>query len=108
MNFYLGFRFPLDDREVFEECKNWCNSSTNYYIDEVGGMYEVLPQAEVPVKEALVQEKALLLDWLRKHDYVGTKIATGRASQEEYADVISEMTKKANRVDEINSELETL
>ena len=29
--------------------------------------------------------------WMRQHDYIGVKIATGRATIEEYADVIAEM-----------------
>ena len=43
--------------------------------------------------------------WMRQHDYVGVKIATGRATIEEYADVIAEMGEKANRINEIRKEL---
>lgn len=43
--------------------------------------------------------------WMRQHDYVGVKIATGRATIEEYADVIAEMKEKANRINEIRKEL---
>lgn len=39
--------------------------------------------------------------WLRNHDYIGTKIATGRATIEEYADVIAEMDEKARRLSEL-------
>ena len=43
--------------------------------------------------------------WMRQHDYVGVKIATGRATIEEYADVIAEMGENANRINEIRKEL---
>ena len=53
----------------------------------------------------LLYEKSELEQWLRNHDYVGTKIATKRATVEEYADIISLMNEKANRINEINEEL---
>ena len=46
--------------------------------------------------------------WLSAHDYIGVKIATGRATVEEYATEIAEMTEKANRINEINSILENI
>lgn len=59
-------------------------------------------------RQALVEEKAQLETWLKEHDYIGTKIATGRATIEEYATEIEEMTAKANRINEINKEIEKL
>ena len=56
-------------------------------------------------KDKLLQEKAELESWLSSHDYIGTKIATGRATIEEYASEIAEMTEKANRINEIDAEL---
>lgn len=53
-------------------------------------------------REKLIKEKFELEIWLSQHDYIGIKIATGRASISEYADVIAEMTVKANRLNEIN------
>ena len=41
--------------------------------------------------------------WLRAHDYIGTKIATGRATAEEYANVIAQMTEYAARVEELRT-----
>ena len=41
--------------------------------------------------------------WLKGHDYIGTKIATKRASIEEYADEIAMMTAKAERINEIDA-----
>ncbi|MGP1419699.1 MAG: hypothetical protein ACTTJZ_07850 [Sphaerochaetaceae bacterium] len=43
--------------------------------------------------------------WLQEHDYIGIKIATGRATVEEYADVIAEMSAKADRINEIDGML---
>ena len=59
-------------------------------------------------KSKLIAEKANLEAWLRNHDYIGVKIATGRATVEEYATEISEMTEKANRINEIDSILKNL
>lgn len=60
------------------------------------------PTEEELRNQSLLTEKSSLEQWLRNHDYVGVKIATGRATVEEYADVIAEMTVKANRINEIN------
>lgn len=59
-------------------------------------------------KDNLLKEKAELETWLSSHDYIGTKIATGRATIEEYATEIEEMTAKANRINEIDAILESL
>ena len=40
--------------------------------------------------------------WLLDHDYIGIKIATGRATIDEYADEIAEMKIKADRINELN------
>ena len=66
------------------------------------------PTEEELRKQALQTEKAELETWLSAHDYIGVKIATGRATIEEYATEIEEMTKKAERINEINSILERL
>lgn len=64
------------------------------------------PTEEDLRKQALLLEKAELETWLRNHDYIGTKIATGRATIEEYADEITLMTEKANRINDIDKMLE--
>lgn len=66
------------------------------------------PTEEELKRQALVEEKAQLETWLKEHDYIGTKIATGRASIEEYETEISEMTEKAERINEIDKLLESL
>lgn len=59
-------------------------------------------------KHNLLNEKVELEIWLKEHDYIGTKIATGRATVEEYATEIEEMTEKAERINEIDRMLESL
>ena len=63
------------------------------------------PTEEELRKQNLLNEKAELEAWLKAHDYIGVKIATGRATVEEYATEISEMTDKANRINEIDAML---
>ena len=45
---------------------------------------------------------------LREHDYVSAKIADGRASAEEYADVITQKTKLAEEVAAARGEMRRL
>ena len=59
-------------------------------------------------KDKLLQEKEGLEVWLKAHDYIGIQIATGRATVEEYATEIEEMTEKAERINEIDRLLESL
>ena len=61
------------------------------------------PTEEELRRQALQTEKAELEAWLKDHDYIGTKIATKRASIEEYADEIALMTAKAERINEIDA-----
>ena len=46
--------------------------------------------------------------WLRDRDYIGTKITTGRATVEEYASEIAEMSEKVKRINEIDRELSSI
>lgn len=61
------------------------------------------PTEEELRKQALQSEKAELEAWLKGHDYIGVKIATGRATIEEYADEIALMMEKAERINEIDA-----
>lgn len=63
------------------------------------------PTEEELRRQALAGEKAQLESWLKAHDYIGTKIATGRATVEEYAPEIALMTEKANRINDIDKML---
>lgn len=68
-----------------------------------------IPYTESELKKrAIDSELATLRSWLTEHDYVGVKIATGRATINEYADIIAEMTAKADRINELEAELASL
>ena len=66
------------------------------------------PTEEDLRRQALLSEKSDLESWLKAHDYIGTKIATGRATVEEYASEIAEMSEKASRINEIDRELSSI
>ena len=61
------------------------------------------PTEEELRRQALQTEKAELEAWLKAHDYIGVKIATGRATIDDYADEIALMTEKAERINEIDA-----
>ena len=63
------------------------------------------PTEEELRRQALQTEKAELEAWLSAHDYIGVKIATGRATIDDYADEIALMTEKAERINEIDAML---
>lgn len=63
------------------------------------------PTEEELRRQVLQTEKAELEAWLKAHDYIGVKIATGRATIDDYADEIALMTEKAKRINEIDAEL---
>ena len=66
------------------------------------------PTEEELRRQALQTEKAELEAWLKAHDYIGVKIATGRATIDDYVDEIALMTEKAERINEIDAILESL
>ena len=66
------------------------------------------PTEEELKRQEFEEEKAQLETWLNEHDYIGTKIATGRATVDDYATEITEMTEKAERINEIDKLLESL
>lgn len=66
------------------------------------------PTEEELRRQALRAEKAELETWLKAHDYIGVKIATKRASVEEYANEITLMAEKAERINEIDKELNSI
>lgn len=59
-------------------------------------------------KEILMKEYEEIECWLKQHDYIGIKIATGRANKEDYLEEIEEMNKKASRLEEILKEYEQM
>ena len=77
--------------------------------DETEDILVYIPYTEEELTKINLQiEKGELEAWLKDHDYIGVKIATKRATIEEYANESAEMTEKANRINEINELLESL
>lgn len=92
----------LGDFSDFNTIYKVDGNSITYSND--GSVYKKTPQ---PTEEelriqALLSEKSELELWLKTHDYIGVKIATKRATIEEYAEEIALMTEKANRINQID------
>ena len=98
------------DSKLYTRMADFCNSTMSYQIEDKGEYYEIVESVieEPSKKELLEREKAELEVWLKDHDYIGVKIATKRASVEEYADEIALMTEKAERINEIDKELSSI
>lgn len=95
------------------EAAEWCNNRGDCYISEIDTdkngtrrfQIVAIPEPTEAEKtlaayQAELQEKQA---WLSAHDYIGTKIATGRATTEDYADEIATMTEYAARVEELRT-----
>ena len=104
----LDGKTQLGDFSDFTTIYKVDGESVTYSND--GSVYVETPKPteEELRRQALQTEKAELEAWLKGHDYIGVKIATKRATVEEYAKEIEEMTEKANRINEINDLLESL
>lgn len=96
------FNKPIKDWIDYSKCACWCNETQKGMIVDKGDYYECIPIPEPSENELLEREKSELEQWLRDHDYIGIKIATGRANVEEYAEEIEEMKRKAERINEID------
>lgn len=100
------------DSELYMQMADFCNSTQKYLLEDKGDYYEVVAIPEPSKSELrrreLESELYTLKEWLSEHDYIGTKIATGRATVDEYKTEIAEMTVKAARINEIEAELASL
>lgn len=107
--------------QIFEgsyppEAAVWCNNN-NAYIEELepqGGTrrFQIVavpePTEEEKQLEAYQAELREKEAWLSAHDYIGVKIATGRATVDNYAAEIATMTEYAARVEELRALIEEL
>lgn len=96
----------LGDFSEFTTVYRVDGDSVSYSDDNSVYIEPPKPTEEELKRQALVEEKAQLETWLKEHDYIGTKIATGRATVEEYTSEIEEMRAKANRINDIDRILE--
>ena len=95
------------------EAAAWCNQRGDCYITELDTAADGTRRFQiVAIPEPTEAEKTLAAyqaelqekqAWLSAHDYIGTKIATGRATTEDYADEIATMTEYAARVEELRT-----
>ena len=95
---------------LYNDCEHgWVK--TDYIIDgdkqEEILIYTPFTKEELEIK-SLMEEEHGCRDWLRDHDYIGIKIATGRATVQEYLNEINIMNEKSRRINEINDQLEIL
>lgn len=76
--------------------------------DEVEDILVYIPYTEEELtKRQLHKEKRELEAWLKEKDYIGVKIATGRATISDYQEEIAIMSEKAERINEIDTILES-
>ena len=95
------------------EAAEWCNNRGDCYISEIDTDKDGTRRFRiVAIPEPTETEKQLAAyqaelhekqSWLAAHDYIGTKIATGRATAEDYSDEIATMAEYAARVDELRT-----
>lgn len=90
------------DSAIYAEYARWCNGN-DATIEDKGDFYEIVAVATDRQKQALLTELSEKQIWLNQHDYIGTKIATGRATVSEYSSEIQTMREYAQRIDEIRA-----
>ena len=94
---------PPEDKEGFRI--KWNGSAWEY--EEIEEVKEVKPELHEPTEADRLRERLYQIDQeFRKLDYIGIKIATGRATAEEYRDEIARMEELAEEKNEIMAELE--
>lgn len=72
--------------------------------DENEGIYIFTPYTPEQIeRNKLYNELETLEKWFAEHDYIGIKIATGRATIADYAEEIALMNQYAERINEINA-----
>lgn len=88
------FVSPSGNREI------WNVKPDGYFTTEEWDLAHPYVAPVITPEQEIAEHEA----WLKEHDYIGIKIATGRATQEEYATEIAEMTRRANRIHELKNE----
>lgn len=71
------------------------------FEDETQTQSYLKAKQEFETKQDNKKQIAELRQKLAKYDYIGIKIATGRATKEEYAEQIAQMTEWANEIDKL-------
>ena len=89
------------DSAIYAEYAKWCNKN-DATIEDYGDFYKIVAVATDTQRQTLLAELSEKQIWLKQHDYIGTKIATGRATVADYAEEIQTMREYAARIDQIN------
>ena len=101
----LDGKTQLGDFSDFTTVYKVDGESVTYSNDGSVYVEPTKPTEEELRRQSLQTEKAELEAWLSAHDYIGVKIATGRATIDDYAVEIALMTEKAERINEIDAML---
>lgn len=95
----------LEEKEGFDIV--WNESSEAWEYKEIEKKPE--PEEYVPTELDKTREQLWEAEaWLHNHDYIGIKIATGRATVEDYASEIAEMSVYADKVNELKEKIKLL
>ena len=94
---------PLEPKDGYDVV--WNGATWEY--KEQSKPEEPQPYQPTPL-ELKQQELGETQSRLRKLDYVGVKIATGRATREEYAEQITQMSELADKVNQLRLEIAEL
>ena len=94
---------PLEEKEGFDIV--WNGTEWEYQEKKKDPEPEPYVPTELDKKRQELWETE---QWLRDHDYIGIKIATGRATVEDYADEIAQMSVCAEKVDALKAEIAEL
>lgn len=90
------------EEQKYISCVRWCKTHEATIADR-GDYYEIVALKLDADREALEHEMNEKQIWLNQHDYIGTKIATGRATISDYSSEIQTMREYAQRIDEIRA-----
>ena len=108
MDFYINQVF---DTVYPPEAAIWCNSNGAYIVNE-NGKYIIKEVPKPTAKELQLERLRNELEekekWLKDHDYIGTKIATGRATVAEYQEEINTMNNYASAISLLKSQIKSL
>ena len=114
MDIAIGYTIakPVTDWDEYTQCAVWCNQQGgSAAIEDKGDYYEVvdlsLSDDEQEIQD-LESERFDVMAKLEALDYIGVKIATGRATADEYSEEIALMTEYASRINEIDTRLAEL
>ena len=100
----IGQKFTNLNSDEIRNIALWCNAQGDCHLfsdDSVN--FEIRKNEPVSKSILLRHERRELESKLKQLDYIGVKIATGRATADEYAEQIALMSQYANRINEIDS-----